>query len=55
MPLDLKPVPGGNVEIVDGVVHVVTAQASTARRVSHFATCPEAGKFRRRKPAEAST
>jgi len=47
MPLDPEPVPGGNVELVDGEAWVVKPDPNVPRYVSHFATCPNAGQHRR--------
>lgn len=57
IPLDSEPVEDGNVVIAEHgpvlpVVHLLTAldvpkDADAPRFVSHFATCPDAGRFRR--------
>lgn len=52
MPIDPEPVVGGNLQIVDrawdgtAVVRVVEPQPGLPRRVSHFATCPNAADHR---------
>lgn len=46
MPLDAIAVGGGNVRVVDGVA--VVGAPGFGDRVSHFATCPNAAKHRRR-------
>ena len=53
MPLDAEPVPDGNVVVVDGQARVLTSAGAelltldTPRFVSHFATCPQSGAWRR--------
>jgi hypothetical protein len=47
MPLDLAKVAGGNIDLVDGVAHVVKPDGS-AKHVSHFATCPNSASHRTR-------
>jgi hypothetical protein len=51
IPLDPDPVPDGNVELVAGRAIVlgrgVSRPAGAVLYVSHFATCPNAGKHRR--------
>jgi hypothetical protein len=56
MPVDPDPVDNGNVTlaVVAGVVHATvhgdaTGITGVARYISHFATCPEAHKHRRRR------
>ena len=55
MPLDLEPVPGGNIVLKDGLAHVLKGDLFEGmidegpRYVSHFVTCPEAAKHRRKK------
>lgn len=55
MPLDLEPSAAGNVVVRgDGVaatlgpIELAMLPAGTVRRVSHFATCPNADQHRRR-------
>lgn len=57
MPIDPKPNPDGNLQIVDRsgaqiIVAVVNDtlfdDETTVRYTSHFATCPDADEFRRR-------
>lgn len=58
MPLDAKPFPGGNVEMIGAdaagtpVARVLSPGAPNEtgadRHVSHFATCAQAGSWRRR-------
>lgn len=56
MPVDPVPVPDGNVtlSVIAGVVYAEvhgdgsTIPAGTASYVSHFSTCPEAARHRRR-------
>jgi len=54
MQVDAAPVAGGNIELIestDGTVPLaryVKAEPEVARHVSHFATCPQAGEWRRR-------
>jgi hypothetical protein len=47
MPLDAEPVPGGNLEIKDGVIRYVKPEPGVRRYVSHFVTCPAAAQFRK--------
>lgn len=50
MPLDLEPNPNGNVEIgPDGraIVHNQEPMMPYVHRQSHWATCPNAGDFKR--------
>lgn len=49
IPLDAEPVPEGNIVIIDGRAVVTTEPAAVGelRYVSHFATCPEAKRFRK--------
>lgn len=49
MPLDAVPVLGGNIELRNGVAHVVAPSPDVQRYVSHFATCVEAASFRKKK------
>jgi len=54
MPLDPEPDPTGNIVIrEDGDAHVITKDdvipPQAERWISHFATCPEAARHRRRK------
>jgi hypothetical protein len=57
MPLDLEPVPDGNVVVVAGVAQVFAPlelailAPGTVRRRSHFSTCPNADRFRKVRPA----
>jgi hypothetical protein len=44
MPLDAKPVDGGNIRIVGGMADV--GAPGSGDRVSHFATCPQASQWR---------
>lgn len=49
VPLDVGIVKNGNLALVAGKVHRFTAdddKLGRDRRVSHFATCPDAGKWR---------
>jgi hypothetical protein len=48
MPLDPEPHPTGNMALVDGVAHFVAPDGKDARYRSHFATCPDADKHRRK-------
>jgi len=48
IPLDIGEHPGGNIVLVDGVAHYVSADHDTPRRRTHFATCPHAADHRRR-------
>lgn len=47
IPLDAVPVLGGNVWLKDGYAVIDAPSPTTKAHVSHFATCPEAKKFRR--------
>ncbi len=50
MPLDVGDTPNGNLVVVQGSVRAFTAEDERlhrVRRTSHFATCPQAGKWRR--------
>lgn len=51
LPLDARPVHGGNIELRRGVAHYVgvDVNARTPRYVSHFATCPKAEQHRKAK------
>jgi hypothetical protein len=54
MPLDARPVENGNVIIKDGLAHVLKGElfeemADGPRFISHFATCPDHAKHRKRK------
>jgi len=48
IPLDRDPVDGGNVILVEGVAYMNANPDlfTDARYVSHFATCPEANRWR---------
>lgn len=51
MPLDAQPVADGLVWLHGGVAHVgdqPAAMGVTERFTSHFATCPQAGRWRKR-------
>lgn len=54
IPLDAKPRPDGNVVLLPGSrarylrKDAPPAENGSKRYVSHFATCPEAAKFRKR-------
>lgn len=55
MPVDAEPVDGGNVELLpkpgaapDAVVHGQPPLLGGELRLSHFVTCPDAGRWRRR-------
>jgi len=41
MPVNFEKVPGGNIEVKDGVAIFVAPDPMVARLISHFATCPE--------------
>jgi hypothetical protein len=51
MPVDLEPVPGGNIDLVNGTAHVHglsdAPDGLTPRYVSHFVTCPHADSHRK--------
>lgn len=50
VPLDVGPAPAGNLAVVAGKVHHFTAEderLGRERRVSHFATCADAGQWRK--------
>ena len=50
MPVDAKPVEGGNVRLDQDLLGNTVASIvpdGTGDRVSHFATCPEAARWRR--------
>ena len=54
MPLDPEPCPDGNIAIVEDRAHVKKGDLFEERAAgllykSHFATCPQADKFRRKK------
>jgi hypothetical protein len=50
MPLDVEPVEGGNIQLVDGIAHVVELLY-----LSHFATCSSAARHRKPKtPGDAA-
>ena len=52
MPLDATPVPAGNVAIRDGLAVVMSGPVpGGGGRLSHFATCPQAEKWRKGKGA----
>lgn len=49
MPLDLEPRPDGNLVVEHGLVHpALDGDSAAIRRVSHFATCPQAASWRQR-------
>lgn len=51
MPIDEQPSPRGNLVYVEGVARASTAEDQRLRRplyTSHFATCPDAARHRRR-------
>lgn len=50
MPIDVVPVPNGNIELVagDGIV-VVEPEPDVRRFVSHFVTCPQSADWRKKK------
>lgn len=51
VPLDIGAVPNGNLALVAGKVHRYgpdDERLARARRVSHFATCPQAQSWRKR-------
>jgi hypothetical protein len=47
MPLNPRPVPGGNIELHNGVAHVVRPEPTVRRYTSHFANCPQANGHRK--------
>jgi hypothetical protein len=49
VPLDPEPTPNGNLSIVDGVVIVADPDAPPPHYVTHFATCPHADQWRKRR------
>ena len=51
IPLDLGLYDNGNIELRDGIAHVVTDPGDRPRRRSHFASCPDAVQHRQRHPA----
>ena len=56
IPLDRGPAPSGNLAAVAGKVHRYTAEderLGRERRVSHFATCPDAPRWKKRETADA--
>lgn len=55
MPVDARPVAGGNIDLSDDVsvrstprAEIVPADPTAVRYTSHFVTCPDADKHRRR-------
>lgn len=59
IPLDVKPVAGGNIELrlpppakraYEVRAHVVTPSPDVHRHVSHFVTCPNSAEHRKAKP-----
>jgi hypothetical protein len=56
MPLDVEPVEGGNIQLVDGIAHVVGKGAQgELLYLSHFATCSSAARHRKPKtPGDAA-
>ena len=50
MPLDIHPSKDGNIELIDGVAHVVGVSTDPAdvRHISHFVTCPSAHQHRKK-------
>lgn len=51
IPLDAQPTANGNLSLVAGTAHAYTAEDERLKReryTSHFATCPEAGQWRKR-------
>lgn len=55
IPLDPEPRPDGNITVKGRLAHVLRAgevpSADQARYVSHFATCPDADGWRKRRKA----
>lgn len=49
IPIDESPVLGGNVEMEDGIVTIVKPEPEVLRHITHFATCPNAARHRRKK------
>jgi hypothetical protein len=49
MPLECQPVPGGTVDLSTGKAVVVKGEPGVLRYRAHFATCPDAAKFRKAK------
>jgi len=49
MPLDPVPSDDGTVRVVDGLAYVTGKDAPSPRYVPHWATCPKANEFRRRR------
>ena len=47
MPLNPRPELGGNVELLNGVAHVVKAEPNVRRYTSHFSNCPQANGHRK--------
>lgn len=50
IPLNPHPTLNGNIELRDGIAHVVPVDlsATTLRYTSHFADCPNAARHRKR-------
>ena len=60
IPLDLEPVPGGNIQLRDGVARVLTPIEAMIepleggpRFLSHFATCPYADEHRKARSGDS--
>lgn len=49
IPLDVDLYDNGNIELRDGIAHVVAEPGDRPRRRSHFASCPDAVAHRRPK------
>lgn len=47
MPVNPKPRPGGNVELVNGVAQVVAPSPEVKRYTSHHSDCPNANGHRK--------
>lgn len=50
IPLDAEPNPAGNIELRQGIAHVVTGERDpdVQRYMPHHATCPNAADWRQR-------
>lgn len=59
IPVDYHPVPDGNIAIEGGIAVHLSAKAAAEYQgdkfISHFATCPNAGQFRTRKPNRSAS
>ena len=49
MPVDAQPTPLGNLALEGDFAAVISGEYTGERYISHFVTCPDAKRWRRRK------